>query len=128
MLGTDGCLSMMNVRALFEPRAWMALAPDDRNEVLTGGLASKGANNYALLSRTRDGSLAIAYVPNLRAVAVDLGRLKAPIRARWYDPTAGTFADAVGSPFVATGPASFRRPGSNHAGDPDWILLLETAP
>jgi hypothetical protein len=128
MLGTDGCLSMMNVRALFEPRAWTELVPDDRNEVLTDGIGSKGANDYALLSRTRDGALAIAYVPSLRAVTVDLGRLKRPVRGRWYDPTAGTFADAVGSPFVATAPTSFRPPGSNHAGDPDWILLLETAP
>jgi hypothetical protein len=128
MLGTDGCLSMMNVRALFEPRAWTELVPDDRNEVLTGGIGSKGANELALLSRTRDGSLAIAYVPRLRAVTVDLGRLKTPVRARWYDPTAGTFANAVGSPFVATAPASFSPPGPNHAGDPDWLLILETAP
>jgi hypothetical protein len=128
MLGSDGTLDMMNVEALFAPRAWPALVPDVRNEVLTGGLGSRGTNDYAVLSSARDRSLAIAYIPSARTVTIDLGRLKTPIRARWYDPTHGDFKDASGSPFQDTGPVALATPGSNGAGDPDWALVLETVP
>jgi hypothetical protein len=126
-LGSDGAVSMTNVRALFEPRAWTSLVPDDRNEVLTGGFEPKGANEYALLARSPDGSLAIAYLPAVRPITIALGHLKTPLRARWYDPTSGAYRDAPGSPLTEAIPATFQPPGTNAAGDPDWVLVLETA-
>jgi hypothetical protein len=45
--------------------------------------------------------------------------------ARWFDPTSGTYATIPGSPFANTGTQEFTPPGSNAAGDPDWVLTLE---
>jgi hypothetical protein len=124
MLGSDGAIGMTNVRALFEPRAWTTLVPDARNDVLVAGDGSKGGNDHALLASSRNGALAIAYVPSGRDITVDLARLKTPLRARWYDPTNGTYADAAASADAGAA-AKFQPPGRNHAGDPDWVLVLE---
>ncbi len=109
--------------------------PDDRNEVLTGGMGAKGSNDYALLwLALATALLALAYVPSGRTVSVDLGRLATPIRARWSDPTTASYTDVAGLPPLgqaaqATGAtvANLRTPGPNGAGDPDWVLVLETA-
>jgi hypothetical protein len=116
---------MTHVRALFEGRAWTELVPDDRNEVLTSGLGPRGGNDYAVLSRTGDGKLALAYVPTVRYVTIDLAKLGSPIRARWYDPSSGAYIPAGSSP-LATGSAGFQPPGKNSAGDTDWVLVLES--
>jgi hypothetical protein len=46
-------------------------------------------------------------------------------RARWYDPTNGTYRSVAGSPFANTGTMQFVPPGSNNGGDGDWVLVLE---
>jgi hypothetical protein len=131
-LGTEGCLSMTNLYAFFEPLAWYSLEPDAHNEVLVDGSGRAPGkapdNDYALLARSADGTLAVAYLPVVREVKIDLGKLKTPLRARWYDPTTGSYAEATGSPFTSATNVSFDPPASNGAGDSDWVLLLETAP
>jgi hypothetical protein len=124
-LGSDGSIGMTNVRALFEPRAWPTLVPDVRNEVLVAGMGPRGGDDLALLARSRDRSLALAYVPALRAVTVDLHQLRLPLRARWYDPTAGTYREATSSPLTRASATEFVPPGPNAAGDRDWVLVLE---
>jgi len=47
------------------------------------------------------------------------------VTARWYDPTANTFRAIAGSPFPNIGTHKFTTPGSNSAGDSDWVLVLE---
>ena len=53
--------------------------------------------------------------------------LQNTITARWFDPSANTFTTIAGSPFSNTGTQNFTSPGNNSAGDPDWVLVLETA-
>ena len=48
--------------------------------------------------------------------------------ARWYDPSNGTFTAIAGSPFANTGSRNFTPAGNNHAGDGDWVLVLESSP
>jgi Protein of unknown function (DUF4038)/Putative collagen-binding domain of a collagenase len=126
-LDTDGARSMTDLRALFEPLAWQTLAPDAAGGVLAAGTSAPGDRDRdrVLLARSPDGRLAVAYDPAGVPLTLELERLATPLRARWYDPTAGTYVPADGSPFREPRPVTFRPPGTNRAGDPDWALVLE---
>jgi hypothetical protein len=89
---------------------------------------SIATNAYAPTARTADGSLAIVYLPTNRPIAIDMSKLAAPVTARWYDPTNATFYPASESCLANGGVRAFSPPGSNSAGDGDWVLLLETNP
>jgi hypothetical protein len=124
-LGSAGTLGITHVRELFESHAFQTLVPDADNEVLVKGAGERGAPDYAVLARSRDGRLAISYLPKQREVTLDLGKLATPIRARFFDPAKGVYSDAPGSPFKAAKPTEFRPVRANGAGDSDWVLVLE---
>jgi hypothetical protein len=82
-------------------------------------------NTFASAARSSDGSLVMAYLPTVRTVTVDMSKLAGSATARWYDPTSGKYSEIVGSPFPNDGSRQIRPPGSNAAGDGDWVLVLE---
>ena len=133
-LNSPGALQMPNVKALFEPRAWYKLVPDQTHSVLTAGYGTFSStgfvadNDYATAARTPDGSLVIVYMPTLRTISVDMTQLAGPATARWYDPSSGAYLSIAGSPFSNTGTRDFIPPGNNADGDGDWVLVLETSP
>ncbi len=89
------------------------------------GFGSITTNDYVTAARTPDGSLAMAYLPSIRTITVDMSKLAGPTEARWYDPTNGTYLEVEGSPFANAGSKQFTPPGNNSAGDGDWILVLD---
>ena len=133
-LDLPGSQQMRHVRALFEPRRWHDLVPDQSHVFVTAGygtFADAGAlidNDYATAARTADGRLGIAYMPTLRTLSVDLSSLAGPASAAWYDPTNGQFTAIAGSPLANSGVVELTPPGANAAGDGDWVLVLETEP
>ena len=58
-------------------------------------------------------------------MSVDLTQLSGTVQARWYDPSNAMYSAIAGSPFPNQGTHDFASPGSNHDGDPDWVLVLE---
>jgi hypothetical protein len=135
-LDSAGAVQMAWVKALFEPRAWFDLVPDQEHKLVIAGYgtfdgASHEGNHYVMTSdyvtagRTPDGRLAIAYMPSLRPLKVDLSLLRGPVRAQWYDPSCGKFSPIQGSPFPNSGKPYFIPPGNNADGDGDWLLVLE---
>lgn len=90
------------------------------------GWGSVTYNDFAPAAATQDGTLVIAYIPSIRPLVVEMSTLRGPIRARWYDPTDGSYHDVAGSPFAATDAKEFDPPGKNAEGDGDWVLLLES--
>jgi hypothetical protein len=92
------------------------------------GFGSITTNTYVTAARTSDGSQALAYLPAIRTITVDMSTLAGLTTARWYDPTNGKYAKVSGSPFANSGNRQFTPPGSNSAGDGDWILVLEATP
>ena len=120
----------------------------------TGQFATKpggrfASNDYVTAAVTPDGALGMAYLPQGGTITVDLRKLKHNVTARWFDPSANTFqaiagrrshlrqsyggqaeamARQAGSPLANTGTQQFTAPGKNSSGEPDWVLLLETAP
>ena len=126
-LDTPGSVQMTYVKALFEPRAWYDLVPDQGHTVVTDGVGITDTVDYATAARTLDGTLVMAYVPSIRPVTVDMSQLSGSVTARWYDPSAGTFAAVAGSPFPNSGLLIFTAPGINADGDQDWVLVLEAS-
>jgi hypothetical protein len=138
-LDTPGAKQMAHVQALFGPRAWHQLVPDQKHTVVTAGYGTFDAtttagnryvmtSDYVTAARTPDGTLVLAYLPSRRTVKVDMTKLAGPATARWYDPSRGTYTPVTGSPLPNSGERSFTPPGNNADGDGDWVLLLETRP
>src|SRR5207245_797721 len=126
-LDTPGSVQMTYVKALFEPRAWYNLVPDQGHTLVTDGVGVIDDVDYAAVARTLDGTLVMAYVPSIRPVTVDMSQLSGSVTASWYDPPAGTFAAIAGSPAPNSGVLMFTAPGSNADGDQDSVLVLEAS-
>jgi hypothetical protein len=135
-LDSTGAVQMAWVKALFEPRPWFNLVPDQQHKLVIAGYGSfdgesHEGNHYVMTSdyvtagATPDRRLAIAYMPSLRSLKVDLSQLSGPATAQWYDPSCGKYAPIKGSPFANSGKPFFIPPGNNADGDGDWLLVLE---
>jgi hypothetical protein len=132
-LDTPGAIEMRYVTALFVPRAWYNLVADTNHLVVTAGYgtySSSGtvaANNYLTAASTPDGTLAIAYMPTVRTITVNMATFSAAVTARWYDPSSGNYSSIAGSPFANSGTRTFTPSGNNADGDGGWVLVLETS-
>ncbi|HEU5075096.1 MAG TPA: DUF4038 domain-containing protein [Polyangiaceae bacterium] len=111
------------IKNLFASRDWHLLRPDRGNLLVTAGRGTRGQLSYVTASRASDNSFAVVYIPSGGTITVNLRRLSAPATASWYDPTDGRYV-AIGTGLRGT--RTFTTPGSNAAGDNDWVLLLET--
>ena len=87
-LDTTGILQFSYMRRLFQPRAWYDLVPDYKHQVLTAGFGAYSdsdsitTDTYATAAATPDGKLALAYLPSIRTVTIDMSRLSGPVTAR----------------------------------------------
>jgi hypothetical protein len=106
------------IKTLFETRAWFDLVPDQQHKLVVAGYgtfdgAAHEGNHYVMTSdyvtagRTPDGRLAMAYMPSLRPLKIDLAQLSGAVTARWYDPSRGTFSRINGPPFRNSGQSYF---------------------
>jgi hypothetical protein len=124
-LDSPASRQMAHVKALFAPRPWFQLVPDQEHQLVTSGRELFGRLEYIAAARTRDGTLAILYFPNGGAATLDLGKLAGPVTARWFDPANGELLPAEGAPLANSGRRDFAAPGKNHDGGGDWVLVLE---
>jgi hypothetical protein len=128
-LDTPGTKQIGYLVKLLAGRPWYRLVPDQKHTLLTSGFGlftSAGdvqSSDYVTAARTPDGRLAIAYLPSVRTVMIDMAKLAANPIAQWYDPSAGTYSPAT--PDAHSGAVeSFRPPDKNKDGDGDWVLVL----
>jgi hypothetical protein len=130
-INTPASAQVTYLTRLFGPLRWYDLVPDQTHKLVTAGYgefdsgADAEAANYVTTAATTDGKLAVSYLPAGGTITVDMSKLSRPVRARWFDPTSGTFTTATGSPFSTSGSVQFTTPGPNAAGDPDWVLVLD---
>jgi Protein of unknown function (DUF4038)/Putative collagen-binding domain of a collagenase len=126
-LDSPGSRSLPYISALFATRSWWNLQPDQANAMLTAGISS--GQDRAAAALAIDHSFAIAYVPSVRSITIDMSKLAGPnVKAQWIDPSNGTFSTVSGSPFPAFGARSLQPAASNASGCSDWLLLLEATP
>jgi hypothetical protein len=120
-LGSPGATWASLAGRFFRSIAWQSLVPDVSGLTLTSGNGTGGA----ILARSADGTLAVAYLTASASVTVNMGRLAGTTTARWFDPSSGTYRAVAGSPLVNSGTYTFTPPSQNAGGDPDWVLLLQ---
>ena len=123
-LNGGGSQTLAHLRSLFNSLPWWTLQPDTGNTFLTAGAGTGGSRAVA----AKAAAFALLYTPSVRALTVNLGQLTGPtVRARWYDPTNGTYTTVPGSPFTAaSGSQIFTPAGNNARGFGDWVLVLES--
>ena len=130
-LETTGMKQLIYFKNFFSSRRWYNLVPDQSHTLLTAGYGTytSGGNvsdsDYATAATTSDGTLAVVYTPVRHTLTIAFANFSSSITARWYDPTANTFAAIPDSPFPNIGTHNFTTPGKNSAGDGDWVLVLE---
>ena len=128
-LDTNGSRDMARLNAFMRSIAWFNLVPSglgDMRPLITVGNSSASATDYIPAAATPDGTLLVAYVPpaHTGAISVDMEAMKGPARARWFDPTTGTYTN-IGVELRNSGSRSFMPPGNNSAGAKDWVLVLD---
>lgn len=110
-------------------KGWQRLVPDFSSHFITGGRGSKGdasgeyvsGDTYVTGGITRNGTLAVVYMPNAtsQTITLDTSKMGRGYTARWIDPTNGAKVAA------ATG-TRYTKNGANAAGGPDWLLVLKS--
>jgi Putative collagen-binding domain of a collagenase len=122
-------------KTFFSSLPWQGLVPDQDHSVLTGGYGTYGdvdtrvsESDYGTAARMPDGSIAVVYIPSARTIIVNMASLRGAAKARWFDPSTGSYQDAANGPVANSGSHEFSPPGKNHAGDGDWVLLLQASP
>lgn len=128
-LNTEAVDQLSALRTAFELLdGWEKLLPDYNSAFIVGGRGTKGdgsteyfsGNTYVTGARARDGTLAVVYLPNAdRQITIDQALMGDGYTATWVDPTTGTGQAAVEG-------STYRRSTPNAAGDPDWLLVLES--
>ena len=119
------------VKALFEPRPGSTCpgptAQAGRRRVWTFDGASHEGNHYVMTSdyvtagRTPDGRLAVAYMPSLRPLKINLSALNGPVTARWSRPEPRRFPQSKVPLSPILGQPYFIPPGNNADGYGDWL-------
>ncbi len=131
-LDTIGSAQLGYLVHLFAPLPWYRLVPDQTHRLVTAGYGTyttegnATSSNYVTTAYTRDGTLAISYLPSGGTLTVAPTRLRRPVQARWYDPTDGRFS-AVSRQLPNRRRVTLTAPRRNASGDRDWVLVL-TAP
>lgn len=96
----------------------LALTAQASNGLVTTSLGSGAATIVPAIAS--DGTFAFIYTAN--GFTVDRTKFSiTSIVFRWFDPTNGSFTAIGTSP--NTGTQSFTTPGTNSAGDTDWVLV-----
>jgi hypothetical protein len=125
-LDTRAMAQIARLRRMFSALPWWQLVPATGDELVTGGRGTELTtdepmdvldNDYATAARTADGRLAVVYLPTRRTISIRREAVPAATRATWVDPTSGARHPVRMA-------SAFTSPGTNAAGDPDWILLL----
>lgn len=126
VLSTQGQLDASRLNYFFSLIQWWTLLPS--STLITSGGNTTADQTYVAASISPSGNLSVIYVPpdHTGAFTVNMAAMRGRVRARWFDPSNGQFQDVVGTPFIGVNSKSFTTPGSNGAGDADWVLLLET--
>jgi Protein of unknown function (DUF4038)/Putative collagen-binding domain of a collagenase len=139
---TPGLEQAQNCTEFFKTRRWYEMKPDWSHAFLTSQKGTPREEDFTYVSAalTGDGTLGVCYYPGTIGSAsttmfdttwgypltVNMSRMGSGAghsRARWYDPTNGTYR-TIGR-IANSGSHTFTTPLVNSKGDFDWVLALE---
>ncbi len=112
----DSAFQMQHLHDFLATLEWWRLEPAHdliRNQ-------PKEVTRRMVLAKTAPGALAVAYLPNNKAIEVNVAVFPSPLAARWFDPVRGRFT-AIPGRIENRGVHRFTPPAQG-----DWVLLLET--
>jgi hypothetical protein len=119
-LAYEGSTQVGLMRRLFELRPWYKLVPD---QSILASDEGKGSDRV-VAARAEDGSFLIAYLPVGEPVRIKMDKLSGKsVKARWYDPRAGTWREITEYPNAGT--REFATP--DQGAQSDWVLVLDDA-
>jgi hypothetical protein len=135
-LGDPSCADQENAFDLYQSLPWWLMRPSGSAPGRAGGrliVDGEGEGDAKITaSITSTGSHLIAYVPPTgtkpTTFAVDLRSLSGDARARWWNPTNGSYVNISSGDhaFSNTSAAqSFTTPGDNGTATNDWMLVLD---
>lgn len=108
------------VKQLIDSIRWWTLEPKTGTELVTTAQGSGDTRICPALAS--DGQQALIWRTSAGSVTVNMAAMSIPsVRARFYDPTTGTFSTVSGSPFPASGTRSIAWPGER-------MLVLDADP
>lgn len=117
-MNSTAATQLQYLPALFATIPWSLMPPDTSHAVVTPLATS--------CRRKTDGTVAVIYNPQNQSMTVTMTQLAGPtVRARWYDPTTGTYTTDSASPLANTGTHVFPYHGTNAGGGSDWVLVLD---
>jgi hypothetical protein len=126
-LGSRGSQSMAHLANLLAAIPWWKLEPDRSRRRLVAEAGTGAAGIVCAV--TSDGSLAVIYMPDARALTLDLSALAGDrVEGRWFDPSNGEFEPVVPQSVpVAAGRHTFAPPRALNAhGYKDRVLVLRS--
>lgn len=108
-LNTTGATQVGYFVSLMQAYSWWKLVPKTDASLVTTALGTGLSHISPALAS--DGSFAMIFTPSVN-FTVDMSQIThGSVRARWYDPTAGTFSTDAASPLANSGTHAFTAPG-----------------
>ena len=111
----DSAFQMQYLHDFLASIEWWRLEP--RHDLIKN--QSSDWPHKMVLSKTANGDLAVAYLPDNDAINMDMSTFPAPMKTRWLDPTTGE-SQYISGRIVNSGIHTFARPGTG-----DWVLVLQ---
>ena len=110
------------VHKLLNKLPWWELVPDTYHSFITKGYGGWDNTNYVTAAVTDDGKCGVVYLPQETEFKVNTNLIKGKPEIFWFDPTNGKQITVK-----EIGPENiFKTPGKNAAGEPDWVLVLNS--
>jgi Protein of unknown function (DUF4038)/Putative collagen-binding domain of a collagenase len=129
--GSPGTIDTQHQFALYGSLPWWELVPSGTAPGFFGtDLVASGqrpALEHIAAAGTADRGWLLAYVPpgaGPRTFGIDMSALRAPARARWFNPATGGYVD-IAAALPNEGVREFGTPGDNGTGTFDWVLVLD---
>ncbi|MFY0610015.1 MAG: DUF4038 domain-containing protein [Hyphomicrobiaceae bacterium] len=124
-LDARGTRSMSHLVKFFAGLPWWKLQPAATTRLVTVGLRRR--TSRTAVAQTSDRRVVVLYMPKARTVTIDLARLAGPkVAARWFDPSNGTYMEAISASREAKGWLSLEPRSVNAFGFRDWVLVLRS--
>ena len=129
-LDTQCTRDMTRLNDFMQSIAWYQLVPSGLSgmrNIITAGGSTEGSSSYVTAAANPNGSLAVAYIPPAHSgsITVDMGVMSGLSQARWFDPTNASYIN-IGTGLPNSGTRVFSPPGSNSAGENDWVLRIDS--
>ncbi len=127
-----GAQDMARLNGFINSIAWQTLVPSGlggMGTIVTAGGNTPADKTYVAAAANPAGTLLVAYVPpdHTGNITVDMTKMSAPARARWFNPTIALYTPDGASPIANSGTHVFTPLGNNGSGFTDWVLVLDVA-